>query len=75
MEWGVSMNDIRNVKMLETTMLFRLAGYAVVAGAAAALATVFAFPEWSQDGTGAKFAVIGALCGLIYAMLTRKRST
>lgn len=68
------MNDIKDVKMLDTAMLIRLAAYAVVAGAAAAFATVFAFPEWSQDGTGAKFAVIGALCGLIYAMLTRKRS-
>lgn len=40
---------------------------------AVAFATTFAFPEWSQDGAGAKFAVIGALNGLIYAMLTHKR--
>ena len=57
--------------MLATGMLVRLAVYAVTAGLVAALATAFAFPQWS-DGAGAKIAVVGALCGLIYAVLMRK---
>lgn len=72
MNWGFLMID-HDVKMkLDTATLFRFAAYAIVAGAVAAFVTAFAFPQWSQDGTGAKVAVVGALCGFIYAVLRRK---
>jgi len=58
--------------MLSISTLIRLLAYAIVTGTVVALAATFAFPEWSQNGTGATVAVVGSICGLIYAMLTRK---
>ena len=58
--------------MLNTSTLLRLAAYAIITGTVVALAATFAFPEWSQNGTGASVAVVGSLLGLVYAMMTRE---
>lgn len=65
------MKDQDAKRVLDIATLCRLAVYAVVAGAAAVFVTASAFPQWSQDGIGAKLAVVGALCGLVYAVLAR----
>jgi hypothetical protein len=66
------MRDGDEKGMLDIATLARLAVYAVAAGVAAAMVTAFAFPQLS-DGTGAIIAVVGGLCGLIYAMLMRRK--
>ena len=58
--------------MLSISTLIRLLAYAIVTGTVVALAATFAFPGWSQNGTGATVAVVGSISGLIYAMLTRE---
>ena len=58
--------------MLNISTLIRLAAYAIITGTVVALAATFAFPEWSQNGTGVSVAVVGSLLGLVYAMMTRE---
>lgn len=60
--------------MIDKKALFLSVVIAAAIGVLMALCAHFLFPEWANENPVIWAAVIGALCGPVYAVLARQRS-